>query len=286
MDISIHASEDPDATRHPWQSREYLLFQSTHPKIRMRPQFDSLGKIKVYISIHASEDPDATVLSRSGNHQYRHFNPRIRRSGCDLRSKGVKTILTNISIHASEDPDATDLVANVNADLAYFNPRIRRSGCDVIRKRLGQRRPNFNPRIRRSGCDGFDSTAAGWWLIISIHASEDPDATVTIDDSLLHPNPFQSTHPKIRMRQEEAQARYDKLLIFQSTHPKIRMRPEDSTYGYQVGLDISIHASEDPDATPSESSSNPKKPYFNPRIRRSGCDRKQWPGKATPKIYG
>ena len=83
-----------------------FLFQSTHPKIRMR-------LFGVLLSLCS-----------------RYVNPRIRRSGCDMDPHHFMGLDWGISIHASEDPDAT---------------------------------PNF--------------MVANYGSQISIHASEDPDAT-------------------------------------------------------------------------------------------------------------
>lgn len=97
------------------------------------------------------------------------------------------------------------------------------------------------------------------------------------------------------------------MRAFQSTHPMIRMRPDrvlpatqsmgqisihapedpDATVDFQarvVNRAISIHASKDPDATANAKSGLDDHHHFNPRTRRSGCDRKQWSGKATSKF--
>ena len=182
-------------------SVQRLPFQFTHPMIRMRLDGNRCSPRVIAISIHAPDDPGATTSVADSGYPWRNFNPRTRRSGCDRVKPLLMTTAMYFNPRTRRSGCDVDIVpaytgsvrdfnprtrrsgcdCSISLIVIYqfnFNPRTRRSGCDKLRSSYTRLTSNFNPRTRRSGCDTSFYLLSIWVTRISIHAPEDPDATV------------------------------------------------------------------------------------------------------------
>ena len=152
------------------------IFQSPHPKIRMRLLIPLAAALPRLISIPAPENPDATLWPKSTPLSGDYFNPRTRKSGCDTLFSVISKLDTKFQ---SPHPKIRMRLKSVHCD---HDPVAFQSPHPKIRMRPFPLSPYITQsHISIPAPENPDATQYSHHqrlsLSISIPAPENPDAT-------------------------------------------------------------------------------------------------------------